>query len=154
MISIDSALLLERLGPFSGRMINAQDLDLFPLDTIRNAIRYAVNDEFVCTPHSSFPPHLGMIPQLIYRDANVLRDLECHTWIVTRGVFLKCEQSFRSRRRPTNVHDQASLYLSNITSISASETNRPASPALMPSLIRSSCQASRSRYRSIAWFTT
>jgi hypothetical protein len=86
-------------------MINAQNLDLFPPDTIRNDIGYAVNDEFVCTPHSPFPTHLGMIPQLIHRDANVLRDLECRTWILSRDVFLNCEQSFRSRRRPTNAHD-------------------------------------------------
>jgi hypothetical protein len=46
-----------------------------------------------------------MIPQLIHSDANVLRDLKCRTWIVSRDVFLKCEQSFRSRRRPTNAHD-------------------------------------------------
>jgi hypothetical protein len=86
-------------------MINAQNLNLFPLDTIRNDIRYAVNNEFVCTPQSSFPAHLGMIPQLIHSDANVLRDLKCRTWIVSRDVFLNCEQSFRSRRRPTNAHD-------------------------------------------------
>jgi hypothetical protein len=54
-------------------MINAQDLNLFPLDTIRNDIGYAVNDEFVYTPHSSFPTHLRMILQLIHREANVLR---------------------------------------------------------------------------------
>jgi hypothetical protein len=105
MISIDLLLLLERLGPFSGRMINAQNLDIFPLDTIRNDIGYAVNDAFVCTPQSSFPTHPGMIPQLIHRDANVLRDLEYRTWIVSRDVFLNCEQSFRSRHRPTNAHD-------------------------------------------------
>jgi hypothetical protein len=46
-----------------------------------------------------------MIPQLIHSDANVLRDLKCRTWIVSRDVFLNCEQSFRSRRRPTNAHD-------------------------------------------------
>lgn len=105
MKSIDLVLLLERLGPFSGRMINAQNLDLFTFNTIRNDIWYAVNDEFVCTPQSSFPTHPGMIPQLIHRDANVLRDLKCRTWIVSRDVFLNCEQSFRSRRRPTNAHD-------------------------------------------------
>ena len=105
MISIDSLPLLERLGPFSGRMINAKNLDLLPLDTIRNDIRYAVNDEFVCTPHPPFSTHPGMIPQLIHRDANVLRDLECRTWIVSRNVFLNCEQSVRNRRRPTNAHD-------------------------------------------------
>jgi hypothetical protein len=86
-------------------MIKAQNLDLFPLDTIRSDIGYAVNDEFVCTPHSSFPTHPGMIPQLIHRCAKVLRDLECRTWILSRDVFLNCEQSFRSRRRPTNAHD-------------------------------------------------
>jgi hypothetical protein len=86
-------------------MINAQDLNLFPLDTIRNDIGYDVNDEFVYTPHSSFPTHLRMILQLIHRDANVLRDLECRTWIVSRDVFLNREQSFRCRRRPTNAHD-------------------------------------------------
>lgn len=105
MISIDLVLLRERLGPFSGSMINAQYLDLFALDTIRNDIWYAVNDEFVCTPQSSFPTHLGMIPQLIHRDANVLRDLKCRTWIVSRNVFLNCEQSLRSRRCPPNAHD-------------------------------------------------
>ena len=104
-ISIDLVLLFERLGPFSGRMINAQNLDLFPLDTIRNDIRHAVNDEFACTPHSSFPTHLGMILQLGHPDANVLRDLECRTWIASSDVVLNCEQSFRSRRRPTNAHD-------------------------------------------------
>jgi len=86
-------------------MINAQNLDFFPFYTIRNDVRYAANDEFVCTPQSSFPTHLGMIPQLIHRDANVLRDLECRTWIVSRDVFRICEQSFRSRRHPTNAHD-------------------------------------------------
>lgn len=86
-------------------MINAQNLDLLPFDTIRNDIRYAVNDEFMCTPHSSFPTHLGMAPQLIHRNANVSRDLKCRTWIVSRDVFLNYEQSFRSRRRPTNAHD-------------------------------------------------
>jgi len=60
-------------------MINAQNLDLFPLDAIRSDIRYAVNNEFVCIPQSSFTAHLGMIPQLIHRDANVLRDLICRT---------------------------------------------------------------------------
>lgn len=118
IISIDLVLLLDRLGPFSGRMINVQNLDLFSFNTIRNDIRFAVNTEFVCTPQSSFPTHLGMIPQLIHRDANVLRDLKCRTWIVSRDVFLNCEQSLRSRRRPTNAHDQAFLYLSNIASIS------------------------------------
>lgn len=153
MISIDQVVLCERLGPFSGRMINAQNLNLFPLDTIRNDIGYAVNDQFACTPHSSFPTHLRMIPQLIHCDANVLHDLKCPTWIFSRDVFLNGEQGFRSRRRPTNAHGQASLYLLKIASISASEANRPASAALTPSLIRSSCQASRSRYWSIAWFT-
>jgi hypothetical protein len=105
MMSIDLVLLLERLGPFSGRMINAQNLDLFPLVTIRNDIRYAVNDEFAPTPHSSFPAHLRMIPQLSHRDANVLRDRKGRAWIVSRDVFLNCEQSFRSRRRPANAHD-------------------------------------------------
>lgn len=80
-------------------------MDLFPLDTIRNDIGYAVNDEFVCTPRSSFPTYLRMILQLIHRDANVLRDLERRTWIVSRDVFLNCEQSFRCWRRPTNAHD-------------------------------------------------
>lgn len=86
-------------------MINAQNLDLFPLDTIRNDIWYAMNDEFVRAPQSSFPTHLGMIPQLLHRDAKVLRDLKCRTWIVSRDVFLNSEQSFSSRRRPTNAHD-------------------------------------------------
>jgi hypothetical protein len=81
-------LLFERLGPCSGRMINAQNLDLFSLDTIRSDTGYAVNDEFVCTPHSSLPTHLRMIPQLIHRDANVLCDLKCSTCIVSRDVFL------------------------------------------------------------------
>ena len=53
MISIDLALLFERLGPYSGRMINAQNLDLLPLDTIQNDLRHAVNNEFARTPHSS-----------------------------------------------------------------------------------------------------
>ena len=111
MILIDLVLLLERLGPFSGRMINAQNLYLLPLDTIRNDILYAVNDEFVCTPQSSLPTHPGMVPQLVHRDAHVLRDLECRTWIVSRDVYLNCKQSFRSRHRPTNAHDRASLVL-------------------------------------------
>lgn len=56
-------------------MIDAQNLDLFPLDTIRNDIRHAVNDEFACTPQSSFPTDLGIFLQLGHCDANVLRDL-------------------------------------------------------------------------------
>lgn len=69
MISIDPVLLPERLAPFSGRMISAQNLDLLPLDTIRNDIGYAANDEFVRTSQLYVPTRLGMIPQLLHRDA-------------------------------------------------------------------------------------
>lgn len=137
---------LERLGPFPGRVIHTQGLNLFPPDAIRDDIRYAVNDKFTGTSQSSMPTHLGMFPQLIHSDANMLCNFKSRAGIFSRDVILNCQQRLCCRRRPTNAHAQASLYLLNIASISASGANRPASAATMPSLTRSSCQASSSRY--------
>lgn len=74
--SINLVPLFDRLGLFSVRMINPQDVDLLPLDTIRNDIRHAVKDGFPCIPHPAFLTHLGMMLQPGHRDAIRLRALD------------------------------------------------------------------------------
>jgi hypothetical protein len=66
--------------------MNAQNLQLFPLDRVRNDIGYAVNDEFVCTPRSSFPSHRRMILQLLHRNANVARPQMPHVDCLARCI--------------------------------------------------------------------
>jgi len=134
-------------------VIHGQNLNLSTLDAISHDIRIAAYDEFMRASDPSSPTYSGMILQLIDGDANTLRDFKRSARILPRNIVLDSQQCSCGRRRPTNAHDQASLYLLKIASISASEANRPASADLIPSLMRSSCQASNSRYWSMAWLT-
>jgi hypothetical protein len=84
----EQAGLAEGFGPFSGRVIDAQNLNLAPLDAVSNNIWQVMDDQFVGASYSPRSTASWVHLQLLDCNPYPVGDFEGGPWIVIRDVIL------------------------------------------------------------------
>ena len=145
--------LFKPLRPLPCGMKYTQNLDLFTFYPVRHDIGQSRDNQLQGSPHAPCSAQFRVLLKLVNGMPYPLCDFPCSTPVVSGDIVLNTLQCSCCWLRPDDAHGQLFLYLLNICSISLSLAKRPSSAALIPSLVRSICQAWIYRSWSIAWLT-